>query len=103
MNAARSIQEFEAAGLVGCHIEDQLSPKRCGHLDNKVLIDRTDMVKKMRAAADAKRDSNFLLIARTDAKATEGLDSAIDRAKAYVDAGADASVLVSETGPSTTQ
>ena len=90
MNAARSIQEFEAAGLVGCHIEDQLSPKRCGHLDNKVLIDRTDMVKKMRAAADAKRDSNFLLIARTDAKATEGLDSAIDRAKAYVDAGADA-------------
>jgi len=90
MNAARTIQEFEAAGLAGCHIEDQLSPKRCGHLDNKVLIDRVDMVRKLRAAADAKRDPNFLLLARTDAKATEGLNSAIERAKAYVNAGADA-------------
>ena len=90
MNAARTIQEFEAAGLAGCHIEDQLSPKRCGHLDNKVLIDRADMVRKLHAAAEAKRDPNFLLMARTDAKATEGLNSAIDRAKAYVDAGADA-------------
>jgi len=90
MNAARTIQEFEGAGLAGCHIEDQVSPKRCGHLDNKVLIECVDMVRKLRAAADAKRDPNFLLMARTDAKATEGLNSAIDRAKAYVDAGADA-------------
>ncbi len=90
MNTARTIQEIEAAGLAGCHIEDQVSPKRCGHLDNKVIIAREDMVKKVRAAADAKRDPNFLLMARTDAKASEGLDAALDRAKAYVDAGADA-------------
>ena len=90
MNAARSIQEIEDAGLAGCHLEDQLSPKRCGHLDNKVLIPTGDMVQKIRAAADAKRDPNFLLMARTDAKASEGLDAAIDRARAYVDAGADA-------------
>jgi len=90
MNAARTIQEIEAAGLAGCHIEDQLSPKRCGHLDNKVIIERAEMVQKVRAAADAKSDPNFLLMARTDAKASEGLESAIVRAKAYVDAGADA-------------
>lgn len=90
LNAARTIQELEAAGLAGCHIEDQLSPKRCGHLDNKVLITREAMAQKVRAAADAKRDPNFLLMARTDAKASEGMASAIDRAKAYVDAGADA-------------
>ena len=90
MNTARTIQEIEAAGLAGCHIEDQVSPKRCGHLDNKVIIAREDMVQKVRAAADAKRDPNFLLMARTDAKASEGLDAALDRAKAYVDAGADA-------------
>ena len=90
MNTARTIQEIEAAGLAGCHIEDQLSPKRCGHLDNKLIIDRADMVQKVRAAADAKRDPNFLVMARTDAKASEGLDAAIERAKAYADAGADA-------------
>ena len=90
MNAARSIQEIEDAGLAGCHLEDQVSPKRCGHLDNKVLISAQDMAQKIRAAADAKRDPNFLLMARTDAKASEGMDAAIDRAKAYVDAGADA-------------
>ena len=90
MNAARSIQEIEDAGLAGCHLEDQVSPKRCGHLDNKVLIPARDMAQKIRAAADAKRDPNFLLMARTDAKASEGMDAAIDRAKAYVDAGADA-------------
>ena len=90
MNAARSIQEMEEMGLAGCHLEDQLSPKRCGHLDNKVLIDRDDMAKKVRAAADAKRDGNFLLLARTDARTAEGIDKAIDRARAYADAGADA-------------
>jgi methylisocitrate lyase len=77
-------------GLAGCHLEDQLSPKRCGHLDNKVLIETDDMVKKIRAAADAKRDRNFLVMARTDSKASEGMAAAIKRARAYVDAGADA-------------
>lgn len=90
MNAARTVREIEEAGLAGCHIEDQASPKRCGHLDNKALISRTDMARKIRAAADAKRDSDFLLMARTDARASEGMAAAIDRAKAYVDAGADA-------------
>lgn len=90
MNAARTVREIEEAGLAGCHIEDQMSPKRCGHLDNKALISRTDMARKIRAAAAAKRDPDFLLMARTDARASEGLAAAIDRARAYVDAGADA-------------
>ena len=90
LNAARTIQEMEEMGLAGCHLEDQLSPKRCGHLDNKILIDRDDMAKKIRAAVDAKRDQNFIVLARTDARASEGIERAIDRAKAYADAGADA-------------
>ena len=90
MNAARTIQEIEEAGIAGCHLEDQLNPKRCGHLDNKIIVSRDEMVQKIRAASDAKRDPNFLLMARTDAKASEGMEAAIDRAKAYVDAGADA-------------
>ncbi|NQV54445.1 MAG: methylisocitrate lyase [Rhodospirillales bacterium] len=90
MNAARTIREMEDAGLSGCHIEDQVLPKRCGHLDNKILISQTEMAQKIRAAADAKRDTNFMLMARTDSNAVEGLDAAINRAKAYVDAGADA-------------
>ncbi len=89
MNVARSVRELEALGLAGCHIEDQENPKRCGHLDNKVVVERAAMVRKVRAAADAKRDPDFVVIARTDARAVEGLDAAIDRAKAYVDAGAD--------------
>lgn len=90
MNAARTIQELEELGLAGCHMEDQISPKRCGHLDNKTLIETADMVQKIRAAVEAKKDSNFLLMARTDSKAVEGIDAAIERAKAYVGAGADA-------------
>ena len=90
MNAARTIQEIEEAGIAGCHIEDQLNPKRCGHLDNKIIVSRDEMVQKIRAASDARRDPNFLLMAHTDAKASEGMEAAIDRAKAYVDAGADA-------------
>ena len=90
MNAARTVQELEELGLAGCHIEDQISPKRCGHLDNKMLIETDDMVKKIRAAVEAKKDPNFLLMARTDSKAVEGIDAAIERAKAYVGAGADA-------------
>jgi methylisocitrate lyase len=89
MSVARTIIELEELGLAGCHIEDQVNPKRCGHLDNKQLVATAEMVKKVKAASDAKRDDNFLLIARTDARASEGLDAAIDRAKAYVDAGAE--------------
>ncbi len=89
MNTARTILEMEEAGISGCHIEDQVNPKRCGHLDNKVLVDVQSMVKKVKSAYNAKTDKNFLLIARTDARGVEGLDKAINRAKAYVDAGAD--------------
>ncbi|MEM9422474.1 MAG: isocitrate lyase/phosphoenolpyruvate mutase family protein, partial [Pseudomonadota bacterium] len=77
------------AGLAGCHIEDQVMPKRCGHLDGKEIVDTQTMVQRVRAAADGKLDANFVLIARSDARAVEGLDKAIDRMKAYVDAGAD--------------
>jgi methylisocitrate lyase len=90
MNATRTIQELIELGLAGCHLEDQQNPKRCGHLDGKSLVTPDDMVKKIRAASRGKKlDENFLLIARTDARASEGLDQAIDRAKAYIDAGAD--------------
>ncbi|MFF5793619.1 methylisocitrate lyase [Paeniglutamicibacter sp. NPDC012692] len=90
MNVARTIQELEHAGLAGCHIEDQFNPKRCGHLDGKNVVDLDTMVKRIAAAADARRDANFLIMARTDVRAVEGLDAAINRAKALVDAGADA-------------
>ena len=89
LNAARAVQEFEELGLCGCHFEDQVNPKRCGHLDNKALVSTDEMVKKIWAAAKARRDENFIVIARTDARATEGVTGAIERAKAYVDAGAD--------------
>ncbi len=90
MSATRTVQEMIEMGLAGCHIEDQLNPKRCGHLDGKAIVGTDDMVRKVAAAARGKKlDPNFLLIARTDARAVEGLDKAIDRAKAYIDAGAD--------------
>lgn len=89
MSAARSVRLMEEAGLAGCHIEDQVMPKRCGHLDGKEIVKTQTMVQRVRAAADAKIDENFCLIARSDARAIEGLDKAIDRMKAYVDAGAD--------------
>ncbi|MFG2972268.1 methylisocitrate lyase [Streptomyces sp. NPDC048331] len=90
LNAARTVQLMEDAGLAGLHLEDQVSPKRCGHLDGKALIPLDAMVRRVRAAVDARRDPDFLLMARTDARSVEGLEAAIDRAKAYVDAGADA-------------
>jgi len=89
LNVSRTVQTLEAEGLCGCHFEDQQNPKRCGHLDGKTLVPASDMVKKVRAAVAARRDANFLLIARTDARASEGVAGAIERAKAYVDAGAD--------------
>jgi len=89
MSAARTVQEFEELGLCGCHFEGQLSPKRCGHLDHKSLVPAADMVKKIRAATSARRDASFVIIARTDARESDGLAGAIERARAYVDAGAD--------------
>ncbi|MDP3951578.1 methylisocitrate lyase [Microbacterium sp.] len=90
MNVARTIQTLEDAGLAGAHIEDQINPKRCGHLDGKAVVDSDTAVKRIRAAADARRDENFLIMARTDIAAVDGLEAAKDRAKALVDAGADA-------------
>ncbi|WP_415856208.1 methylisocitrate lyase [Sinomonas sp. G460-2] len=90
MNVARTVQELENAGLAGCHIEDQVNPKRCGHLDGKAVVDLDTALKRIRAAAEARRDPNFLIMARTDVRASDGLDAAVDRAKALVDAGADA-------------
>jgi methylisocitrate lyase len=90
MNVARTVQELENAGLAGCHIEDQFNPKRCGHLDGKNVVDLATATKRIRAAAEARRDANFLIMARTDIRGTEGLTAATDRAKALVDAGADA-------------
>jgi methylisocitrate lyase len=89
-NAARTIQEFERAGLAGCHIEDQEFPKRCGHLAGKTLVETADMNEKIAAAAAAKRDKDFLLIARTDARAVESFAKAVERAQSYLAAGADA-------------
>jgi methylisocitrate lyase len=89
-NAARTVEEFERAGLAGCHIEDQEFPKRCGHLAGKTLVAIEDMNEKIAAAAAAKRDKDFLLIARTDARAVENFAKAVERAQSYLSAGADA-------------
>lgn len=89
-NAARTVRELEAAGLAGCHIEDQEFPKRCGHLAGKSLVETEEMNEKIAAAASARRDKDFLLIARTDARAVESFDKAVERAKSYLAAGADA-------------
>ena len=90
MNVARTIQELEDAGVAGLHIEDQVNPKRCGHLDGKAVVDAATATKRIRAAVDARRDPNLLIMARTDIRAIDGLAVAIDRVKALVDAGADA-------------
>ncbi len=89
-NTVRTVIEMERAGLAGIHLEDQVSPKRCGHLDGKDVISLVHMEGKIRAAVASKRDPSFMIIARTDSRGVEGLDAAIDRAKAYVQAGADA-------------
>jgi len=89
-NVARTVNEFERAGLAGMHIEDQVFPKRCGHVIGQTLISTGEMVEKIKAAVWARCDPDFLMIARTDAPAVEGLESAIKRALAYVKAGADA-------------
>jgi methylisocitrate lyase len=89
-NVARTIRELEAAGLAGCHIEDQEFPKRCGHLPSKSIVDLEEMVGKVNAAVAARRDPDFFIVARTDARAAEGFDRAVERAGEYLAAGADA-------------
>jgi methylisocitrate lyase len=89
-NIARTVRELEAAGLAGCHIEDQEFPKRCGHLPGKSVVEIEEMVGRVKAAVDARRDPDFLIIARTDARAVEGFDRAVERAGEYLAAGADA-------------
>ena len=89
-NVVRTIQELEAAGLAGCHIEDQEFPKRCGHLAGKKIVDLEEMVGKIKAAVAARRDPDFMVIARTDARAVEDFDRAVERAGEYAAAGADA-------------
>jgi methylisocitrate lyase len=88
--AARTVRRLEAAGLAGLHIEDQVFPKRCGHLGGKEVVPAREMVRKVRAAVRARRDKDFLIIARTDARAVEGFDAAVARARLYLEAGADA-------------
>ena len=85
----KTIETFEQLGLSGCHIEDQIDEKRCGHLDNKEIIPLVTMVNKIKTAVKAKKDKNFFIIARTDANTVEGINKTIDRIKAYEDAGAD--------------
>ena len=89
LNVQRTIRNFERAGAAAIQIEDQSFPKRCGHLDGKVLIKRDEMIGKVKAAVDSRKTSDTLIIARTDARAVEGLQEAIDRAHAYQEAGAD--------------
>src|SRR5206468_9213161 len=89
LNVERSVQLFEAAGVAGIHLEDQQLPKRCGHLSGKALVGPEDMAAKVRAAVAARRDPDFVIIARTDARGVNGFDDAVARAKLYLQAGAD--------------
>ncbi|KKO77342.1 methylisocitrate lyase [Corynebacterium striatum] len=89
MSAARTVAALEDAGLAGCHLEDQVNPKRCGHLDGKEVVPTDLMVRRISAAVNERRDENFIICARTDAAGIHGIDDAIERAKAYADAGAD--------------
>lgn len=89
LNVGRSVRLFESAGTAGLHIEDQVLPKRCGHLSGKTLVSPDEMAAKVRAAVEARRDPGFVVVARTDARSVEGFDAAVGRARAYLDAGAD--------------
>ncbi|WP_407332846.1 methylisocitrate lyase [Enterovibrio sp. 27052020O] len=86
---ARTVREMERAGVAAVHIEDQVSQKRCGHRPNKAIVSQAEMIDRVKAAVDARTDSNFVIMARTDALAVEGIDSALERAQACVEAGAD--------------
>src|SRR5919112_4178102 len=100
MNVVRTVREFEAAGVAGINIEDQVTPKRCGILPQGIpVVSREEHTAKIRAAAEARRTPDFLIIARTDAKSIHGLEEAAARARAYVDAGADAALVVGADTP----
>ncbi|EQC00102.1 methylisocitrate lyase [Photorhabdus temperata] len=88
-NVARTVRSMIKAGAAGLHIEDQIGAKRCGHRPNKEIVSKEEMVDRIKAAVDARIDKNFVIMARTDALAVEGLEAALDRAKAYIEAGAD--------------
>ena len=90
LNVIRTVGAYEAAGVAGLHIEDQVAPKKCGHMEGKQVVPVREMAAKVAAAVEARRSSEFLIIARTDARAVEGLDSALQRGRAYLEAGADA-------------
>ena len=89
INVIRTVREYERAGVAALHIEDQIMPKRCGHMENKQVVDTASMVAKIRAAVSARRSDDFIVIARTDSRATHGLDEALRRASAFAEAGAD--------------
>ena len=89
LNVIRTVGTYEAAGVAGIHIEDQVAPKKCGHMEGKLVIPAEEMAAKVRAAVEARSQPEFVIIARTDARAVEGLDRALDRARRYRDAGAD--------------
>ena len=89
LNVIRSVREYEKTGVAGFHLEDQVSPKKCGHYEGKELVSKAEMVAKIKAAVDTRRDADMVIIARTDARAVEGFASAIERMNAYLDAGAD--------------
>jgi methylisocitrate lyase len=89
-NVARAIRELESAGLAGCHIEDQEFPKRCGHLAGKSVVDIDEMIGRIKAAVSARRDDDFMIIARTDARAVENFDGTVERSRRYLEAGVDA-------------
>ncbi|MBV8121345.1 MAG: oxaloacetate decarboxylase [Alphaproteobacteria bacterium] len=89
LNVIRTVREYEKTGVAAFHLEDQVSPKKCGHYEGKEVISRDEMVGKIKAAVDTRQDPDLVVIARTDARAVEGLDSAIDRVNAYLEAGAD--------------
>lgn len=100
LNVARTVQELERAGAAGLHLEDQVTPKRCGHFEGKQIVSKVEMVNKVRAAVDARRDEDFVIIARTDARAVTDLEDAIERALAYREAGAD---MIFLEAPQTTE
>jgi 2-methylisocitrate lyase-like PEP mutase family enzyme len=89
VNVVRSVREYEKTGVAAFHLEDQISPKKCGHYEGKQLVTKAEMVGKIKAAVDTRRDADMVIIARTDARAVEGLQAALDRMNAYLDAGAD--------------
>ena len=99
LNVERTVRLYESAGAAGLHLEDQILPKRCGHLSGKGLVTTETMVQKIRAAVAARRDPSFLLVARTDARGVDGMDAALERGRRYLDAGADALFPEAMQGP----